>query len=147
MTPLRRWLLWIVGVGLVGTASELLLLGHYEEPAQWIPLGLLASGLPVVVWALARPTAAASIVALSLGVVYLLSGALGVLLHFKGNVEFEREMYPDMAGAELVWESLTGATPALAPGTMGLLGLLLVAWAMAGRPYPAPRHTESENAS
>jgi hypothetical protein len=36
-------------------------------------------------------------------------------------------MNPSAAGTDLIWESLTGAMPALAPGTMfqlGLVGLL-----------------------
>jgi hypothetical protein len=43
-------------------------------------------------------------------------------LHYQGNVEFERELAPDASGLPLVWEALKGATPALAPGTMMLLG-------------------------
>ena len=52
------------------------------------------------------------------------SGVLGVGLHYRGNHEFEREMYPTMAGMELVRNTLTGATPVLAPGSMALLGLV-----------------------
>jgi hypothetical protein len=48
---------------------------------------------------------------------------LGVGLHYDGNEEFELEMYPTMAGVELVQNTLTGATPVLAPGSMTLLGL------------------------
>ena len=57
-------------------------------------------------------------------VMVLLSGGLGVFLHFKGNIEFEKEMYPSMSGFELIWESLKGATPSLAPGAMALLGIV-----------------------
>jgi hypothetical protein len=39
-------------------------------------------------------------------------------------MEFELEMYPSMAGFELVRESMSGATPALAPGTMLVLALI-----------------------
>jgi hypothetical protein len=55
-------------------------------------------------------------------VAFILSGAVGVGLHYQGNVEFERELAPDASGLPLVWEALKGATPALAPGTMMLLG-------------------------
>ena len=57
----------------------------------------------------------------------MLSALIGIGLHLKGNLEFEQEMYPNMAGFELIWESLKGATPSLAPGTMlatGMIGLL-----------------------
>ena len=59
---------------------------------------------------------------------YVGSGALGMYFHLKANVEFELELHPTVRGMELVIESLTGAMPALAPGTMtqlGLLGLLI----------------------
>ena len=46
------------------------------------------------------------------------------MLHYQGNTAFELEMYPDMAGLELVQKTLTGATPVLAPGSMALLGLV-----------------------
>ncbi len=59
---------------------------------------------------------------------FLASGNLGLFLHYDGNVEFELEMYPEMEGWELVWEALTGATPALAPGGMVLLGLIGIAF-------------------
>jgi hypothetical protein len=54
----------------------------------------------------------------------VVSGLAGHWLHYRGNVEFEREMYPDRAGVELFTESMTGATPVLAPGTMTVIGLL-----------------------
>jgi hypothetical protein len=57
-------------------------------------------------------------------VAYVLAGALGVFLHLRSNVEFEKEMRPSIAGRELVLETLTGAIPALAPGAMAQLGLL-----------------------
>jgi hypothetical protein len=61
-------------------------------------------------------------------VLCLFAGLVGLGLHYQGNVEFELEMYPSMGGVDLVWEALTGATPALAPGTMVGLGLLGLAY-------------------
>jgi hypothetical protein len=43
-------------------------------------------------------------------------------------VEFELEMYPGLSGLELFREAMKGATPALAPGTMTILGLLGLAY-------------------
>ena len=53
---------------------------------------------------------------------FVVSGGTGIALHYLGNAEFEREMYPAMAGTELIGKTLTGATPVFAPGTMVLLG-------------------------
>ena len=58
----------------------------------------------------------------------VVSGLIGLWQHYQGNVEFEREMYPDLGGLELVVKALHGAFPALAPGTMIQLGLLGMAY-------------------
>jgi hypothetical protein len=60
---------------------------------------------------------------------FVASGALGIYLHYRGNVEFELEMYPDRRSFELFRETMAGATPALAPGTMVLLGLIGLVYA------------------
>jgi hypothetical protein len=57
-------------------------------------------------------------------ILIVFSGIAGVLLHYKGNAEFELELDPDLSGVALFTESMRGATPALAPGTMVLLGAL-----------------------
>ena len=43
-SPVRRFLLWIVLAGIVGLGIELVLLEHFEETLQWIPLVLLVLG-------------------------------------------------------------------------------------------------------
>ncbi len=53
----------------------------------------------------------------------LAAGAVGIWLHYAGNVEFEREMEPTMRGLHLFWQAMKGATPALAPGSLAHLGL------------------------
>jgi hypothetical protein len=55
-------------------------------------------------------------------------GLVGCILHYQGNVEFELEMHPSLEGRELFWESITGATPSLAPGMMITLGLVGLAY-------------------
>ena len=62
---------------------------------------------------------------------FLSSGVLGLYLHYRGNVEFELEMYPSLRGFGLFWEALKGATPALAPaltypGSLSLARSLLL---------------------
>jgi hypothetical protein len=124
-----RLLLALLLFGTVGTVAELLLLEHWDGWKQWVPLVLLGLALPIGTWALAAPRGPAL---RSLGILMglqVLSGCLGVWFHYRGNVEFELEMSPDAAGWPLFREAMTGATPALAPGTMiwfGLLGLLAV---------------------
>ena len=126
---LRMLLLGTLLLGIVGTGAELLLLGHFESVAQFVPLVLLSLGLASIAWHLAAP-GVASLRALQVTMLlFVVSGGIGVGLHFDGNVEFEREMYPSLGGFDLIGKTMTGATPVLAPGTMVLLGLIGLAHA------------------
>ena len=127
---LRRALLWTLVAGLIGTGAELLLLGHIEGATQFIPLVLIALAIGVALWhAWARSPVSGRVLR---GVMALCvaAGVLGIGLHYRGNLEFELEMYPTMAGAELIQKVATGATPVLAPGAMSLLGVVgwLITW-------------------
>ncbi|NAS30971.1 hypothetical protein GTQ40_08330 [Flavobacteriaceae bacterium R38] len=57
-------------------------------------------------------------------IVTALSGFYGVFLHLRANYEFEQEMKPTANGWDLFLESLSGALPTLAPGSMVVLALL-----------------------
>jgi hypothetical protein len=122
LVRMRRYLLALLAIGCAGTTLELLLLGHFEEFAQYAPLVLLVLGAVAAGWHLAAARALSARVLQAVMLMFVASGAIGIGLHFRGNVEFEREMYPDMAGFELIGKTLTGATPVLAPATMTLLG-------------------------
>ncbi len=121
---LRRFVLAILIMGIIGTGAELVLLEHMEDFWQWVPLVLFVVALPGAGWLFVAPGVASVRVFQILMVLFVVSGFVGQWLHYKGNVEFELEMYPSRSGLELVWEALGGATPSLAPGTMTLLGLL-----------------------
>ncbi len=127
---LRRAVLAVLLFGSLGTLAELLLIGHYEDTWQFAPLGLLGGVILVTGAYLRRPGEGLRRVVAGVMWVCIVCGLAGNWLHYKGNVEFEREMYPDRAGFELARESLTGATPVLAPGTMTVIGLfgLVAAW-------------------
>lgn len=124
---LRLLLLSVLVLGMMGTLAELILLEHTESNTQWIPLVLLAVSVIAAVIAGLRPARASLLALRVLMTACILAGAIGLYLHYSGNVEFELEMYPGLRGVELFWKSITGATPALAPGAMiqfGLLGLI-----------------------
>jgi len=121
---IRTFLLVTLTVGMIGMSAELLLIGHRESVQQQIPLVLLALGVVTAAWHAAAPRAV-TVRALQIAMLlFVVSGVLGVALHYRGNVEFGLEMYPAMGGLELVQKTLTGATPVLAPGSMTLLGLI-----------------------
>ena len=111
-------------LGILGAGSELFLLGHYEDPWQLVPLGMIGLSLVVLVVRLFRNDARVLRVFQVFMLLFVAAGALGIYLHYRSNVEFELEMNPAAAGWELIRESLTGAMPALAPGTMVYLGLI-----------------------
>jgi hypothetical protein len=124
LTHLRRGILWLLVVGMIGTGTELLLMEHTEDLWQLVPLILIAMSLPILGWC-SRTGSRAGLRSLQvLSGSSVLSGVVGSLLHYRGNVEFELEMSPGLGGSDLFSAAMTGATPALAPGTMVLLGAL-----------------------
>jgi len=128
LTAIRRGLLAIVMLGIVGLLAELVLLEHYEDPWQWIPLALLVVALAATIAVAVRPTRRALRIFRVVMSLCIVAGALGVALHLDGNVEFERETAGELQGLPLVWAALRGATPTLAPGAMVQLGLIGLAF-------------------
>lgn len=126
---LRRFLALIFVVGACGLGAELLLLGHFEDVWQSLPLAFLAVSTAALLWDAARHTAWSMRIFGTTAVLLVFGGILGVGLHYDSNVEFEREMYPDLAGFRLMKEALSGAIPALAPGALIQLGLVGLAYA------------------
>jgi hypothetical protein len=121
---LQRLLLLTAMGGIVGMGLELLFIGPVEDRLQQVPVALLAAGLFVLAWQALRPDRTSVLAARLLMSLFVASGLVGVALHYRGNAEFAREMHPSIAGLELVTETLTGATPVLAPGSMALLGIV-----------------------
>lgn len=140
LKALRAGVLFIFALGAVGTGAELVLLEHTEDVWQWSPLVLLAASAPVLLWLVILGGRASVRTFQAIMALFVVSGFLGLMLHYRGNVEFEIEMYPTLSGAKLFWEALKGATPALAPGTMLQLGLLGLAFTY-NHPASAPRRT------
>ena len=121
---LKRFLLIILVIGTLGTGTELLLLGHTDGWTQLIPIIVLGVSLLSTVAVALRPSPPLVYGFRGTMCLVLTSGIVGVVLHYQGNADFELEMRANIRGVELIWNALTGATPALAPGTMILLGLL-----------------------
>ena len=126
--PLRRMLLGLVLLGAVGLLVELGLLEHFDSATQWIPLALLVVVVGAVVAVYVR--GGRGTVRFFQGVMALcvVTGVIGVWLHYRGNVEFELERDGSLGGIRLFWEAIRGATPALAPGALSQLGLVGLAY-------------------
>lgn len=122
--PLRRLVLALVLIGIVGLEIELALLRHAESFSQWIPHIVLLIGLPATVVVLLKPSVAALRAFQATMSLFVVIGLLGLFFHFKANLEFATERDPTLTGLRLLWKALRGATPALAPGALSQLGLL-----------------------
>ena len=128
LARVRQWLLGLLILELAATLTELLLLKHFEDVLQWIPLVLMTATLAVIVWHIARPQPA-SVSALRILMVCLaFAGLTGIGLHLRGSAEFQWEMDPSQTRWTIFMKALQAqAPPALAPGIMlqmGLLGLI-----------------------
>ena len=128
LVTLRRLLLGILLFGLTGTATELLLMGHYEDGWQLIPLIVIGlamfTSVAMIVTGPASLTASTRLFQWSM-VLLILGAPIGGVLHYRANMEFKREMDPSLSGFALFASVIRAkAPPSLAPGTLALLGLL-----------------------
>jgi hypothetical protein len=128
LQTLRRLLLGILVVVLVGTAADLLLLEHYEDAWQLPPLIMISLGLMVAAWVAAKGSVTSVTTLRVLMVLFIATGCLGMMMHYQGNWEFQREVDPTAGGWDVFVKVMRAkAPPALAPGVMiqmGLIGLL-----------------------
>jgi hypothetical protein len=125
---LRQMILGLVLLGIIGLVAELLLQEHFESATQIIPLATLGAGLATTIIVARNPTRFTLRLFIIMMIVFVAAGVLGLVLHFKGNMEWALERNPELGGMTLMWKALTGATPALAPGALAQLGLLGLAW-------------------
>lgn len=109
---------------LFGTAMELYLLGHYEDFYQLIPLVCIGSALLVFVILFFKRAIWVMRLFKIIIVLTALSGIYGIGLHLQANYEFEQELKPTASVWNLLAESLSGALPTLAPGSMIVLALI-----------------------
>src|SRR5262249_15876725 len=125
IAALRVWILGILFLGLLGTVTELALLGHYEEPLQFVPLILIVVALPALGWEFSRRDSTRRRAMQILMVLFVLAGFAGFAAHFHGSAQYHLELNPDMGNWELLEKILRAkAPPLLAPGMMLQLGLL-----------------------
>lgn len=124
---LRRGILALLALGAMGVITELILLEHYEEPVQFVPLALLALTLATILWHWIdggrRSLRTLQVVMLLM----VVAGTIGIGLHLRENVATELDLNPGSSGLAFWLEVVRGDLPTLAPGTLvqfGLLGLL-----------------------
>ncbi|MBI2149367.1 MAG: hypothetical protein HYU27_02025 [Acidobacteria bacterium] len=128
LKTIRSILLGTIVFTLIGMGFELVFLGHVEGVAQLLPLALIAAALLLLGWYAAARTGSGIrsfqvVMALFIG-----GGILGIVLHVRSNMEFARDMYPNIERMELFRKTVAGALPALAPGSMIAIGLIGLAY-------------------
>src|SRR5258705_11148273 len=91
---LRRWILVILVLGLLGTVTELVLLEHYEQPLQFVPLVLIVAAVGVLWWELRRHDLASRRATQIVMALFVLAGFVGVCAHFQGSAGSQRGPKP-----------------------------------------------------
>jgi hypothetical protein len=130
LASLRRILLAVLMLGMAGTTTELLLLKHDEGALQLVPLVLIGVGYVTIAWHVIDRGRLSVMTLQILMILFVASGILGIVFHYQANVQFQLETDPALKGASLAWKVLQAKTPpALAPGVMGQLGLIGLAYA------------------
>jgi hypothetical protein len=128
-TRLRAFLLALLVIGQLGITAELVVLNHFEDSWQLVPLVLIAIALGAIVWFLSGGGAPSLRLLQLTMVLFLAAGVTGVILHYRGNLEFQLEIDASQRGWELFKKVIQAkAPPALAPAAMAQLGLLGLAY-------------------
>jgi hypothetical protein len=136
---LRIWILGVLVLGLLGTVVELVLLSHYEQPVQLVPVVLIVLALIVLAWHVMGHSTSSLRVLMWLMVLFVLAGFAGFAAHFYGSAEFQLDLEPSLSTWELLEKvARAKAPPLLAPGMMMQLGLLGLAYV-----YSDKRHQRS----
>ena len=129
LATIRRMLLGLLVLELIGTGVELLFLSHFEDVWQVVPLALIALTLGVLAWHAAARNAASVHAVRATMVLAIASAGIGFVLHYQANAEFQLDIDPSARGPTLWMKVMRAkAPPALAPGVMAHLGLLGLAY-------------------
>jgi hypothetical protein len=122
---IRRLLLAIVSLGLVGSGVELVLLEHYEDSWQLVPIFFIGLALAVVAGHVMTGSAKSLVLLRLVMGCLVVAGIIGIVLHYRGSMAFQLEMDPTQSGWPLFATVIRAkAPPTLAPGVMAQLGLL-----------------------
>ena len=123
-------------LGLLGTGTELILLSHFEQPLQLVPVVLIVLALFALAWHAKARNAASLRALLGLMVLFVLAGFAGFVAHFHGSAEFQLDLEPSISTWDLLIKVLQAkAPPLLAPGMMMQLGLLGLAYVFSDSRY------------
>jgi hypothetical protein len=143
LSPIRRALFAVLVFGLVGTGTELVLIQHYEDWLQFVPLVCVAAALVLAGWHGVAQSAKSVRALRATMALFIVAGAVGAGLHYRGGAEFQQEMDPSQTRWQVFKKVMRAkAPPVLASGIMVQLGLLGIIYA-----YRHPAFGSSERSS
>lgn len=125
---LRRVLIGLAVFMLAGTLGELLVIEHFQETEQYIPIVMCVVALIAMGAAIARPQRLTLQTLRAVMIVLGLVSLLGLYYHITGNFAFELEIRPNATLGEVFLDALGGANPLLAPGVLGIAAVMALAW-------------------
>jgi hypothetical protein len=125
LARLRRALLAVLAIGLAGTAVDLILLAHYEDPLQFTPFAIIGLCLLAVGWhAFSRGELSLALMRVAMTLA-MAGAAVGMTLHYQGSMEFQLETDPSLRGFALLKKTVRSeAPPIVAPANLAVLGLI-----------------------
>jgi hypothetical protein len=130
LKAIRRWIFAVLVLGVTGTGLELFLIEHYEDTLQLVPLVSIAMALAVLVWHGIRGDALSTRMLQAAMVLFVVSGTVGMGLHFRGGAEFQLEIDPEQNRWDIFSKVIRAkAPPVLASGVLVQLGLLGLVYA------------------
>ena len=124
----RHFALALAVLACLMTPFELIFAKHYTQATMLIPFGLVALSLLCIAAIAFDPSPLRLRLFQAVMLLLFVGSSLGVFFHLKGNLEVALEVDPTLRGLPLIWEVLTGAAPALAPGLLAQVGLLGLAY-------------------
>lgn len=120
LARIRQFLLIISAGVFIMTVTELFFLSHWTETIQLLPFALSGWGLLVLALAFFNPNRTTiNILRWSMIVIGLCS-LIGIYEHMANNLGFQMEIQPNATTWELIFATLEGANPVLAPGILML---------------------------
>lgn len=121
---LRRFLLTMAGLAFLATIAELTFVEHTETAIQLVPFFLSGVGAITVLIVSLKPLKKAIVLHRIVMSVILLGGFFGIYEHIEHNFAFELEIRPNAVASDVIWESLSGASPLIAPGILTFAAVL-----------------------
>lgn len=132
---LRRGLLWLAALGTAGTALELVLLRHWDNPLELIPFGALGVLAVAILLVVRRPSARSIGSARVLASAVLVTSVIGVLIHVRSNYESAPLDFrytaswpttPEPIRWLLAATDTVGPSPTLAPAAIAFMAFALL---------------------